>query len=319
MIRKVAFILCGVLCLCGCETNAVKDIKYDRFGRIESRFIDVAFFGVNTFKLPDGLAYQDNHSYREKRFYVDNKTDKVQKVVRTYFSLLGESSMRATFTYDSTGALVRSHHSWDGGYEEVNQFDPNTGKRKEKRAVYPDGEVRDVYYDSDGGYVRHRVVRKSEENGGLVDMIIGATVGGALGAAVGGDVATAATTGALIGAGEGEAVVEAAAEIQRSAQAIQGGDGFDPTLRPSSYGASESGASMDEVLDRMAELCGMRYRGTRDPYDHGRFYCMRAYQAQCQIKGATEAGTAQGRQAIEAERRVLEQMGALVPNCPHVQ
>ena len=49
-----------------------------------------------------------------------------------------------------------------------------------------------------------------------------------------------------------------------------GGDGADSVL--------------EDLLDQMEVACGDRYRGTRDERDHSRFYCMRAYIAECRIR-----------------------------------
>ena len=74
---------------------------------------------------------------------------------------------------------------------------------------------------------------------------------------------------------------------------------------------------MTQALAAMEEACGMSYRGTMDENDHGRFYCMRAYLAQCQIRMSAETGTAEAAEAAEVERSSLRQMCALVPACPH--
>ncbi len=74
---------------------------------------------------------------------------------------------------------------------------------------------------------------------------------------------------------------------------------------------------MTQALAAKEEACGMSYRGTMNENDHGSFYCMRAYLAQCQIRMSAEMGTAEAAETADTERSNLRQMCALVHGCPH--
>ena len=81
-----------------------------------------------------------------------------------------------------------------------------------------------------------------------------------------------------------------------------------------------SNDAMAEALAIMESRCGMQYKGTREEKEHEkRFYCMRAFLAQCMIKQPTKTGAAQGQRSISRELQYLERVRSLVPNCPHVQ
>ena len=77
-------------------------------------------------------------------------------------------------------------------------------------------------------------------------------------------------------------------------------------------GSTAIAQDLDEAIDAMELACGIRYAGPRSETDHGRFYCMRAYAAQCTIKSAREDGAPNAQQIIDAETQVIAQMRALV-------
>ena len=84
------------------------------------------------------------------------------------------------------------------------------------------------------------------------------------------------------------------------------------TVLPTSPGTASSsqdsrGGTPADAFDAMESSCGEPYRGTTDERDHGRFYCMRAYAAQCTLKSG----------ANPSEKRTLTQMCDLAPDCPH--
>ena len=71
----------------------------------------------------------------------------------------------------------------------------------------------------------------------------------------------------------------------------------------------------DEALRKVEEECGEEYRGSRNPQDHSRFYCMQAFALMCAAKEDNESAQADLRQLCTTIEALRGNGGSACPHC----